>query len=157
MLGSKQKTPGRGHWDLPDLTNHGSEPSVTQAFLHDGKHILVTAAFGLDQPVRSQSGLRQTWSEQVTPAQRPQHRAPFGRGARGKAGGKQERSRVVADAGTRPCHFVQRTKHDAAARDPAVHRVHAERQAFRSLGPVRDFDSPDLCTQSVQAKLRRWR
>ena len=53
---------------------------MAKPLLHHRKHILVAAAFGIEQAVRREPGQSEAGREQIGPAQRPQHRAR--RGAR---------------------------------------------------------------------------
>lgn len=68
FLGGKLQATGSSHGHLPDLPDDGSQPTVAQAFLHDGKDIFVAAAFGLDQPGGRKASLGQAGCEQVSPA-----------------------------------------------------------------------------------------
>ena len=48
-----------GHGGAPDLADHRGEAAVAQPFLHHRQHLLVVAAFGVEQAVGRQPRLRQ--------------------------------------------------------------------------------------------------
>ena len=53
---------------LATSRHHASQPAVAQAFLEAGQDRLFRPGFGIDHPVRMQSGLGHGRREQIPPA-----------------------------------------------------------------------------------------
>lgn len=57
---------------------------MAQSLLHHGEHILIAAAFGIEQPLRTQAYLGKCRGKEIAPAQRPEHRPAASRSSRGE-------------------------------------------------------------------------
>ncbi len=75
VLGGELEAAGGGHAGAADLADDRTQAAVPQPLLHHRQRILVPAAFGVDNAVGRETGLRQSRSEQVAAAENPQHLA----------------------------------------------------------------------------------
>ena len=125
---------------------------MAKAILHDGEHLLVVAAFGVEDPIRSQADAGESGSEQVAARQSPKHHAVA---LAGKPGGnsrsEENRGAIVGDVRPRPRHLVQGGDGKAAAGEAGVQLFQPERQHGRAArtGTGR-LDSPHLGPQGGQ-------
>jgi hypothetical protein len=100
--------------------------------LHHREHILVAAAFGIDQPFRTKPCPGQAGSEQIPPRQCPEHVAGA---ARDNAGDEQAGGCIVGQAGLRRRYFMQRGQRQPSALQPGIKCSETEGKvsaAFRS-------------------------
>lgn len=86
---------------------------MTQAFFDAGEHGLVVARFDIDDAVRREARLGQSWGEQVGPGDDPEHLAS---GPGGYAAGKKRCSGSIDRAVTPAGDFVERAESQAAGR-----------------------------------------
>ena len=126
---------------------------MAQPLLHHRKHLFVTPAFGIDDPVRRKTGQSKAGREEIGAAERPEH----GSGPpRGDTGGEQGRRRIVAEAGAGTGYFVQRCSGEAAAFQPPVDCVELERHALPRRARTRGFDRPHLRAQGGETLASGW-
>lgn len=126
---------------------------MTKTFLHRGQDIFVAAAFGIEQDTGSKAGLGQAGSEQVAPAQGPEHG-----GARlsagpppGDSGDEQAGGAIITYSGARTGKFVQGRSRKATAFESGIERFHSERQHFARLPRPMRLDRAHLGTQCGKA------
>ena len=125
---------------------------MPKPLLHDGEHILVATAFGLDQPFGGEPRQSEGGREQVAAPEGPKHRSlqPGGNSRR-----EQGRGGAVAQFRRDARDFVQRVDGQAGALESFVNGADSERQvAMRPLA-VRGFDRPHLGPQGFQGRTRQ--
>ena len=156
FLGGELEPAGRSHCQPSHLADHGGEAAVARALLHHRKHLLVIAAFGVEQAIGRQPGLSETGREQIAAGQRPEHLAglPPGDGeARGEGGDEQGRGGLVIGRKRRRRDLVQ-PPGQSAARQPFVHFRYVERQARPPVsGETGAFDPAHLLPQGGEARI----
>lgn len=118
---------------------------MAQPFLHAGQDALVGPSFGIDDPVRMQSGLRQGRGEQIPVADAPQN-WPMRPGQ--DSGGKQGRCRSVQGAIAAARDLMERAQGQAASRQPVIDFRFPERQNTPG-NPVAGFNPAEFLPKSV--------
>lgn len=102
---------------------------MPQPLLEHGKHILIPAAVGIDQPVGGQPRLRQCRSEQVAAAADPEHCSAAGAGSRGNSGNEQSGRGIVVETAGAAADFMERRDRQPLPRQPQVDLRNAECKA----------------------------
>lgn len=120
---------------------------MAKPLLGHRKRFLVLAAFGIDQSIGDEPGLRETWGEQVLPAEHPQN-GP--KEARRNARREQGRRRIVGEARTGARNVVRRTAEKSAMGKAGVHLRNTERQRLVGPSTPGGLDRPHLGAQSVE-------
>jgi len=131
FLGGELEPPARGHRQPPDLADHSREAAVANPLLDHRQHLLVIAAFGIDEAIGSQPRLGEAGREQIAAGKSPEHLP--GCAARhceagGERGEKQGGCGLVIGRGRRRGRFVQ-AQGEAVSRQPFVHLGDAEGKA----------------------------
>ena len=126
---------------------------MTEPLLHHRKHILVAPAFGVEDPVRSEPRQGKAGGEQVSAAERPEHRsAGFSPGpASGYSGDEERGGGIVAKSGPGAGDLMQSRRGESASGKPPVDCLHSERQALARLSRAGRFDRPHLCPKGRKA------
>jgi len=147
FLGGELEAAGRGHRHAPCLADHRGEPAVAQPLLHHRQHILVAAAFGVEDALRLQPGAGKAGREQVAAGERPQHRP---RPPRRQRSEEQGRRRFVGQAVAQRRRLVQRGDGEAAVGEAAVDIVDPEGQDGAFAAARRRFERPHRRAQRRQ-------
>ena len=128
---------------------------MPESLLHHRQHIVVAAAFGIDQLRRRQPGLGQRGREQVAFRKHPQDQARAGQSAGRYARREQGRGGIVGQAGACSRQLMEGGNPQTPAGKLRIHARNAERKA-RVL-PIlagSGLDGPDLDAQGIEAKAR---
>jgi len=138
LFGGELEPASGSHLRPSHFADHRSEAAVAQPLFHYGEHILIAAAFGVEQTLRRQPHLGKRRSKEITAPQRPEYcsvgsRPPCGQGRKEEAGGSFiGKTRMHSDT------FVKRGKGKTGAFEPPVDRRETEGQmsliAAHSLG-----------------------
>lgn len=160
FLGGELEPARRGRRQPPDLADRCGEAAMAGPLLHHREHLLVIAAFGVEQAIGSQPRLGQAGREQVAAPQRPKHLAAFpprSGETRGERGDEQGRGGFVIGAGRCRRGLVQ-PPGKTAARQPFVHFRHADRQARPIVaGGTGVLDPAHLFAQGGKARIQKGR
>lgn len=116
---------------------------MPQAFLTTGQHRLFIASLEIDDAIRHEPGLREGWSEQVSPCDAPKHPAAC---PRYDSRCKKRRGRAVNRAIAAARHLMQRAKRQSALREMPVDRLDAEGQ-HRAPSAGSALEAPDTLSK----------
>ena len=152
---------GAGGWRpwsaRADLADHRGEAAVAQPLLHHRQHLLVVAAFGIDQPVGRQPGQREAGREQVAPRRAPTAPVPSprARASRAASGGEEQgRGGIVARRRASPAP-PRAARRRPARRRPAGRRPPRARTAGTAAagGAAGALDRAHLLAQGGEARV----
>lgn len=151
-LGGELQPPSRGHIGAFRLAQHRGETAMTDAILHHREQFGIVPAFGIKDQVGSQTRLRQSRCEQVTPGHRPKHLPVPGRAREPRCQRRLEQSRGRVAGHVRPGRrdFVQRPQRQATTGKPVIHIGEIERQKILSTRWRNALDTPYLAAQGGQ-------
>ena len=158
FLGGELEPAGGGHGQRAPPRRPRRRGCRGAPLLHHRKHLLVVAAFGIEQAIGRQPRLGEARREQVAAGQRPEHLAALAprpwrsaRRARRGTGSRRPRHSAPAVAGAASCSAPAQP----AAGQPLVDLADAERQARPPVaGRTGAFDPAHLLAQGGEARIQ---
>src|SRR4029078_12501159 len=99
LFGGELEPASGSHLRPSHFADHRSEAAVAQPLFHYREHILIAAAFGVEQTLRRQPHLGKRRSKEITAPQRPEYCSVGSRPPRGPTP-QQKRGRQTAPTTT---------------------------------------------------------
>jgi hypothetical protein len=125
---------------------------MPQPFLHDGQHIFIPAAFGVQHPLWEKPCLCHRGSEKIAPCQRLEHRTFIPRLSRCNACSEEGSSGIVIKTGACTRHFVQCGDRQTPRGELPVDGLYTKGERCRSASLTDPLHSRDTGAQGLQAQ-----